>query len=379
MRGLSAGVPTRLEADARRGAHLRGRSRVCPHPRASRQAGPERTFRTCDIAEAVATALWAAGGKNLESSAPTGQPVPAARARRRVLVYAYRCSWATGSAFRPRPSTGSTSNHLATPSRAPSPCSASACLAPERRGPTHVPRRGSQARWTGRRPEPLGGAALEALAVPRVERLVEAAELPTPIANGSQRSSKSASLWRTTGLQRVMPPSKSQMQAASTPPGRPTRRISVTPWRASLIPSTTSCASTTSNSASPQESSSPVPSRTSAPGTAPGKPRRTLGRVDPGDTPRPQHLRQCHVSARSRSPRERPLARPDAGHQAIPGRAPDRTGRHAGRRRRPRHRRPRSATREPCLADLTSIRTRCSLAKAVQERERRDSNPRPPA
>src|SRR5687768_9010700 len=42
----------------------------------------------------------------------------------------YRCSWATGSAFRPRPSTGLTSNHSATPSRAPSPCSASACLAP---------------------------------------------------------------------------------------------------------------------------------------------------------------------------------------------------------------------------------------------------------
>src|SRR5206468_1680456 len=43
----------------------------------------------------------------------------------------YRCSWATGSAFRPRPSTGLTSNHSATPSRAPSPCSASACLAPK--------------------------------------------------------------------------------------------------------------------------------------------------------------------------------------------------------------------------------------------------------
>src|SRR3954470_8917709 len=42
----------------------------------------------------------------------------------------YRCSWATGSAFRPRPSPGLTSNHSATPSRAPSPCSASACLAP---------------------------------------------------------------------------------------------------------------------------------------------------------------------------------------------------------------------------------------------------------
>ena len=44
----------------------------------------------------------------------------------------FRCSWATGSAFRPRPSTGLISNHSATPSRAPSRCSASGCLAPRR-------------------------------------------------------------------------------------------------------------------------------------------------------------------------------------------------------------------------------------------------------
>jgi hypothetical protein len=42
------------------------------------------TFLTCDLVEAVATARAAAGGKNLEIlGGRPGQPVPAARARRR--------------------------------------------------------------------------------------------------------------------------------------------------------------------------------------------------------------------------------------------------------------------------------------------------------
>ena len=97
------------------------------------------TFLTRDIAEAVATALSAAGGKNLESSAPTWPASACSEgSSTRSWSMSYRCSWATGSAFRPRPSIGLTSNHSATPSRAPSPCSASACLAPRacsNRGP----------------------------------------------------------------------------------------------------------------------------------------------------------------------------------------------------------------------------------------------------
>ena len=92
---------------------------------------PNVTFLTCDIAEAVATALSAAGGKNLEIlGADLASQCLQRDSSTRFWSMSSRCSWATGSAFRPRPSTGLTSNHSATPSRAPSPCSASVCLAP---------------------------------------------------------------------------------------------------------------------------------------------------------------------------------------------------------------------------------------------------------
>jgi dihydrofolate reductase len=95
---------------------------------------PTVTFLTCGLEEAVATARSAAGDKNLEI---LGADVAAQCLRRglvdEILVYVLRCYSATVSAARPQASTGSTWNLSATPSRAPSRCSASACES--RRGP----------------------------------------------------------------------------------------------------------------------------------------------------------------------------------------------------------------------------------------------------
>ena len=84
---------------------------------------PNVTFLTCDIAEAVATALSAAGGKNLEI---LGADLASQCLQRglvdEILVYVLPVLLGDGVRFSSRPSTGSTSNHSATPSRAPSPC-----------------------------------------------------------------------------------------------------------------------------------------------------------------------------------------------------------------------------------------------------------------
>ena len=65
---------------------------------------PEVTFLTGDIGEAVATALDAAGGKNLEiARRRRGRPVPAGWARRRVLVYVMPVLLGDGIRFSPEP------------------------------------------------------------------------------------------------------------------------------------------------------------------------------------------------------------------------------------------------------------------------------------
>ena len=96
---------------------------------------PTVTFLTCGLEEAVVTARSAAGDKNLRSSVPTWPPSAcSAGSSTRSWCMSYRCYSATESASRPQASTGSTWNLSATPSRAPSRCSASACES--RRGPT---------------------------------------------------------------------------------------------------------------------------------------------------------------------------------------------------------------------------------------------------
>ena len=110
---------------------------------------PNVTFLTCGIAEAVATALRAAGGKNLEilGADLASQCLQLGRSDE-ILVYALPGALGRRGPLRPQPSTGSTSNHSTTPSRAPSPCSASACLAPRAcpNSPDSLPacRRGDQ-------------------------------------------------------------------------------------------------------------------------------------------------------------------------------------------------------------------------------------------
>jgi dihydrofolate reductase len=88
---------------------------------------PEVTFLTGDIGEAVATALDAAGGKNLEI---LGADVAGQCLRRvssaRSWCTSFRCCSATASASRPRASPGSTWNRSAARSRAPSPSCGSA-------------------------------------------------------------------------------------------------------------------------------------------------------------------------------------------------------------------------------------------------------------
>nr|WP_218835162.1 dihydrofolate reductase family protein [Rhodococcus sp. ACPA1] len=88
---------------------------------------PGVTFLTCDIAEAVATALNAAGGKTWRSSVPTWPASACSEgSSTRSWCMSCRCFSATVSASRPQASAGSTWNRSATRSRAPSPCSDSA-------------------------------------------------------------------------------------------------------------------------------------------------------------------------------------------------------------------------------------------------------------
>jgi dihydrofolate reductase len=80
-------------------------------------------FLTCDIEEAVATALSAAGGKNLEilGADVAGQCLQRGSSTRSSCT-SCRCCSATASASRPRASQGSISNRSATRSMAPSRC-----------------------------------------------------------------------------------------------------------------------------------------------------------------------------------------------------------------------------------------------------------------
>ena len=65
---------------------------------------PNVTFLTCDIAEAVATALRAAAVAAWRSSAPTWPASACSEgSSTRSWSMSYRCSWATGSAFDPDP------------------------------------------------------------------------------------------------------------------------------------------------------------------------------------------------------------------------------------------------------------------------------------
>ena len=90
---------------------------------------PNVTFLTCDIAEAVATALSAAGGKNLEI---LGADLASQCLQRglvdEILVYVLPVLLGDGVRFSTPTLHRIDLEPLATPSRAPSPCSASVCL-----------------------------------------------------------------------------------------------------------------------------------------------------------------------------------------------------------------------------------------------------------
>ena len=105
-------VGNRMEADNERGQHRAAkatpfRTRVRPHPRPPDPPDPEVTFLTGDIGEAVATALDAAGGKNLEilGADVAGQCLRRGSWTRSWCMYC-RCCSATASASRPRASRG---------------------------------------------------------------------------------------------------------------------------------------------------------------------------------------------------------------------------------------------------------------------------------
>jgi hypothetical protein len=110
------------EADGRRGHRLRRGSRVRPH-KPPDEPDSSVPFLTCDIEEAVATALSAAGGKNLEilGADVAGQCLQRGSSTRSSCT-SCRCCSATASASRPRASQGSISNRSATRSMAPSRC-----------------------------------------------------------------------------------------------------------------------------------------------------------------------------------------------------------------------------------------------------------------
>ena len=89
---------------------------------------PAVTFLTGEIGEAVATALDAAGGKNVEilGADVAGQCLQRGSSTRSSCTCCPCCS-ATASASRPRPSRGHSWNRSAARSQATPPSSASAC------------------------------------------------------------------------------------------------------------------------------------------------------------------------------------------------------------------------------------------------------------